>query len=208
MRIDRKHLDTTGDFLSIWGLPWPRGRNEVDTGQYDAQTDVFGASGGATLYRATMLQDIGLFDEDFFAYYEDVDLSFRAQLAGWRTFYEHQAVAYHHLSATSSKHGDLARFHSAKNFILLYAKNMPLKLYLKYCPLFVLQFLRMAASSTLRGKPGPFLRGTWAAVRLHSGTVRKRKQIQAARKVPVGYIDGILYHHRPPKPPRITEVGT
>lgn len=203
MRMDKKHLDSTGDFYSIWGLPFPRGRNEKDEGQYDKNIDVFGATGGASLYRAEMLKQIGLFDEDFFAYFEDVDISFRAQLAGWKVRYEPSAIAYHHVSGTSSRLGDFARFHSAKNFLLVYAKNMPLKLYLKYGPLFTLQLLRMALSSLLRGKFTVFLKGTWAAIKLHTSTKAKRKKIQASRKVSVTYIDSMLYHHRPPKPPEL-----
>jgi len=206
MRMDKLHLDSTGDFYSIWGLPFPRGRNEEDKVQYDTGIDVFGATGGASLYRAEMLNQIGLFDEDFFAYYEDVDISFRAQLAGWKVLYEPEAIAYHHVSATSSRLGDFARFHSAKNFLLVYAKNMPGKLYFKYLPLFTLQLLRMAASSLVRRKFKVFLRGTWAAIKLHSSTSKKRKVIQKGRKVTLKYIDNMLYHHRPPKPPVIQEV--
>lgn len=206
MRLDKKHLDSTGDFYSIWGLPFPRGRNEVDSGQYDDQSAVFGASGGATLYRARMLGDIGSFDNDFFAYFEDVDISFRAQLAGWEVTYEPGAIAYHHVSATSSRLGDFARFHSAKNFLLVYAKNMPPKLYYKYLPLFAVQFCRMGLSSLLRGKFMVFLKGSWAAIKLHRGTKSKRQKIQAARKVSNSYIDSVLTHHRPPKPPAIKET--
>jgi GT2 family glycosyltransferase len=86
-------LDSTGDFYSVWGLPFPRGRDEVDHGQYDDQREVFAGSGGASLYCAEMLRQIGLFDERFFAYFEDVDISFRAQLAGWQVRYQPTAVA-------------------------------------------------------------------------------------------------------------------
>src|SRR5665811_2212163 len=71
-------IDSTGDYLTVWGLPYPRGRGEPELDKYDEQVDIFAASGGASLYRVKMLKEIGLFDEDFFAYYEDVDLSFRA----------------------------------------------------------------------------------------------------------------------------------
>lgn len=203
MRMDKKHLDSTGDFYSVWGLPYPRGRNEIDNGQYDNQLEVFGASGGASLYRAEMLKEIGLFDEDFFAYYEDVDISFRAQLAGWKVLYEPKAIAYHFVGGTSSKLGDFARYHSAKNFLLVYAKNMPTKLYFKYLPLFTIQLMRMGLSSLVKGKFIVFLKGNWAAVKLHPSTKAKRKAIQSARKVSTQHIDSILSHHRPPKPPKL-----
>jgi GT2 family glycosyltransferase len=201
LRIDKKHIDSTGDFYTVWGLPFPRGRNEVDTGQYDTKTQIFSASGGASLYRSALFDDIGLFDDDFFLYFEDVDISFRAQLSGWSVMYEPSAVAYHHVSATSSKIGDVARYHSAKNFLLLYAKNMPKKLYFKYAPLFVLQFLRMAASSLYRGKFVVFTKGTFAAFKLHSSTVQKRRSIQRRRSASIEYIDSMLVHASPKKAP-------
>src|SRR5690606_20741179 len=95
LSADKSRIDSTGDFYTTWGLPFPRGRGEAKLTKYDNDTRVFGASGGASLYRASMLKEIGLFDEDFFAYYEDVDISFRAQLAGWKVLYVPTAEAYH-----------------------------------------------------------------------------------------------------------------
>lgn len=203
LRLDKKHLDSTGDFYSIYGMPFPRGRDELDTGQYDDQRQIFAASGGASLYRATLLKQIGLFDEDFFAYFEDVDLSFRAQLAGWQVVYEPAARAYHHVSATSAKLGNFSLYHSSKNFMLLYAKNMPLKLYLKYLPFFGYQWLRWLMSSTVRGHGLTYLKGMGAALKLCLKTAQKRRLIQASRTVSVTHIDQLLYHHRPPKPAKL-----
>lgn len=203
LRSDKKHLDSTGDFYSIWGLPFPRGRNEIDRGQYDDKLEVFGASGGASLYKTSMLKEIGLFDQDFFAYFEDVDISFRAQLAGWKVHYESKAIVYHKVGATSSKLGNFARYHSVKNIVILYTKNMPLKLYIKYLPLFGLQLLRMLVSSTLRGHLLTFLKGFGSTIWRSPSTLKKRQQIQRSRKVSVSYIDSILYHHRPPRPPKL-----
>lgn len=201
LRTDEKHIDSTGDFYTMWGLPFPRGRNQKDAGQYDKAEEVFGGSGGASLYRAELFKHIGLFDEDFFAYYEDVDLSFRAQMAGWKVRYTPKAVAYHGVGGTSSKMGDLARYHSAKNFLLLYARNMPTKLYFKYLPFFTLQLCRMAMTSIIRRKFGVFLRGSLAAVKLHFVTVKVRRANLAKQKVTTKYIDSILTHSRPPRIP-------
>ena len=207
LRMDKIYIDSTGEGYTTRGLPFPRGRNEKDQGQYDDLNDIFAATGGASLYRATLLKEIGLFDQDFFAYYEDVDISFRAQLAGWGVRYAPRAVAYHHMSGTSSKLGDFVRFHSAKNFLLVYAKNMPRKLYFKYLPLFVFQLCRMAFGSLLRGKLRVFLKGSLAAISLHPATMNKRKNIQSSRKVSVAYIDTMLTHRSPPKPPVILKAG-
>jgi GT2 family glycosyltransferase len=203
MRTDKKHIDSTGDYYSVYGMPFPRDRNKPDTGQRNNPEHIFGASGGASLYRADMLKETGLFDEAFFAYYEDVDISFRAQLAGWKVAYEPTALAYHHVSGTSSKLGNFTRYHATKNFYLLYAKNMPGWLYWKYLPLFTLQSLRLAASSTIKGGLWPFIKGSAKAFWLSPHIIKERRNIQKSRKVSLIYINSILYKHRPPKIPKI-----
>lgn len=203
LRSDKKHIDSTGDFYTIWGLPYPRGRNQEDNGQFNKKQEVFGASGGASLYRSELFKDIGLFDEDFFAYYEDVDISLRAQMAGWKIIYIPKAIAYHGIGGTSSKMGDFTRYHSAKNFLLLYSRNLPTKLYLKYLPFFTIQLLRMAVSSFLRGKFIVFTKGTLAAIKLHKKTKVERKHNLAKQKVSDEYINSIIDHSRPPKIPVI-----
>ena len=81
-------IDSTGLFLDRRRRPYDRGQMCADRGQYDHQREVFGACGAAALYRRAMLEDLAhdgeYFDEDFFAYYEDVDLAWRAQARGWR----------------------------------------------------------------------------------------------------------------------------
>lgn len=202
--MDKVHIDSTGDFYSIWAKPFPRGRNQLDVGQYDQPEEVFGASGGASLYRAELFKQIGLFDEKFFAYLEDVDMSFRTQLAGWKVLYEPTAIAYHHLSATSSRLGSFSRYHFIKNFYLLYTKNMPTKLYWKYILLFKFQSVRLAASALLRGGGWVYFTAWLKAVSLIPHIIHERRRIQNTRKVSVGYIDSILYKKRPPRIPKIS----
>lgn len=203
MRADKKHIDSTGDLLSIYGLPFPRGRNEPDEGQYDKGEYVFGATGGASLCRMTMLQKIGLFDEDFFAYYEDADISFRAQSAGWKVYYQPLAVAYHEMGATSSKMGSFARYHSVKNIILLYNRNMPGILFWKYKLLLFAQLARMLVGTVRDGVPGAFWHGLWSAIVLVPKTLARRHRYKKLRVVSSSTMDAMLYHARPPRPPKI-----
>lgn len=212
-------LDSTGDFYSTWGFPFPRGRDEVDKGQYDAEDKrvVFSGSGGASLYRAEMLQDIGLFDERFFAYGEDVDVSFRAQLAGWRVRYEPAAIVLHHIGGTSRRANStgrntdqvaenieagapsaFARYHSVKNFAYLYTKNMPGLLYWKYLPLWWAAWLMMLASDVKRGLLLTNIKGNFAALWHLPGILADRWRIQHTRTVTASYINSILYHDLPP----------
>ena len=109
-------LDSTSLFIDRRRRPYDRGQGEVDRGQFDTQSYVFGACGAAALYRRAMLDDVALggeyFDEDFFAYYEDADLAWGAQLRGWRCVYAPGAVATH-----TRGWGDTLRKkgHAAKN---------------------------------------------------------------------------------------------
>jgi GT2 family glycosyltransferase len=205
MRSDKKHIDSTADMLSIYGLPFPRGRNELDTGQYDNGEYIFGATGGASLYRMSMFYKIGLFDEDFFAYFEDVDISFRAQSAGWKVYYEPTAVAYHKIGATSSKMGSFPRYHSVKNLILLYNRNMPGLLFWKYKLRLLSQVARMFFGSLRDRQLGAFFHSLWTAFLLIPKTLWVRHKNKTLRTVPVSKIDSLLYHGRPPRPPKLTE---
>lgn len=203
MQYDKKHIDSTGDFMTVFGLSYPRGRNEVDKGQYDEKTDVFAGTGGASLYRAKMIKQIGLFDNDFFAYFEDVDISFRAQLMGWKVKYQPKAIAYHRLSATASKISGFASYNTAKNFPLLYIKNMPGWLFYKYLPLAFYWYVRMFAARLIRGGFWSFFKGWLMSVYFTPIKLVERHKIQKNRTVSIEYIDSILVHKRAPKPPKI-----
>ncbi|HRJ91244.1 MAG TPA: glycosyltransferase family 2 protein, partial [Candidatus Saccharibacteria bacterium] len=130
LHADGKTIDSTGDWYSLWGLPFPRGRN-MPASSAAKSGEVFGASGGCSLYSCSMLRDIGLFDETFFAYYEDADISFRARLRGWNVYYTHKAVAFHKQGATSSKIPGFTVYQAFKNLPLLFIKNVPLGLLFK-----------------------------------------------------------------------------
>lgn len=197
---DRVHIDSTGDFYSSWGWAYPRGRDELDRGQYDApeQRDVFCGSGGASLFRARMLEQVGLFDEDFFAYLEDQDLGFRAQLMGWRARYEPSARAYHRMMGTSAGINHFGRYQAIRNCIYLYAKNVPVPLVWKYLPKFLLGLLLMAVNDVRRRRFRSIARAYVDAAMHLPAMLGKRRRVQASRRVAVGYIDSIIVHSLPP----------
>jgi GT2 family glycosyltransferase len=206
LRSDGERIDSTGDFYSSWGWAYPRGRDELDRGQYDELREVFCGSGGASLYRATMLREVGLFDEEYFAYLEDQDLGFRAQLMGWKARYEPTAVAYHHMMGTSSTISNFDRYHALRNCIYLYVKNMPPPLHLKYLPKFALGLLLMAANDVRRRRFHRMLGAYSDAVRHLPHLLRERRRVQATRRVPVSYIDAILVHPLPPTQKRLLRI--
>ena len=189
---DRRILDGAGDVLRRSGLPYRLGHGEVDRGQYDETAFVFGACAGAALYRRSMLDEIGLFDEDFFANCEDGDLSFRAQLAGYRCLFVPGSVVYHMGSATFGKRSPTSTRLGTRNSLCMLVKNLPTPLVPGFLPFFAAgQLSRLivtASTSTL----GAHLRGLAGALRLLPLMLRKRREIQKRRQVPIGYIKELL----------------
>jgi GT2 family glycosyltransferase len=189
---DRRVLDGAGDVLRRSGLPLRMGHGEPDRGQYDETAFVFGACAGAALYRHDMLDDVGLFDEDFFANCEDGDLSFRAQLAGYRCLYAPDAVVYHMGSATFGVRSPTATRLGTRNSLCLLVKNLPTPLVPRLLPFVVAgQLSRLvvtASTFTLR----PHLEGLAGALRLLPLMLKKRREIQKRRRVSVGYIRRLL----------------
>ncbi len=201
-----EYLDSTGDLYTIWGLPYPRGRREANTSKYDHDTEVFGASGGASLYRTKVFAQIGLFDEDFFAYYEDVDISFRAQLAGWKVAYVPKAIVYHQINATSNKIKGFATYHTLKNLPLLMWKNVPWGLMPKIWPRLVLAYSGIATRALLRGQYGAFFKGIMVGTILWPKKLAERHKIQKHRKVSVSYINSIIIHDLPPNAHKLRKI--
>lgn len=121
-------IDSVGGLLIYPdGLAKGRGRLEKDTGQYDLSGAAFIPSACAGLYRRSMLEEVGLFDEDFFAYCEDTDLGLRARLAGWKTVSVPGAVVYHHYSGTGGRYTPFKAYLVERNRIWVALKNFPLR---------------------------------------------------------------------------------
>lgn len=195
---DRSHLDSTGDIYTTWGLPYPRGRKETNLHAYDDMMTIFGASGGASLYRTTALKQIGLFDEDFFAYYEDVDLSFRAQLAGWKVRFAPNALAYHQISATSSKLKGFTTYQTIKNYPWLLIKNVPVGLMPIILPRFTLAHTLFIGRAFLRGHGWYAIKGWFRCTILLPKKLWQRRHIQKHKQVTDEYIASILTWDLPP----------
>jgi GT2 family glycosyltransferase len=138
----RDHLHSAGDFYRLDGIPGNRGVWEEDRGQHDDARGLFGACAGAAAYRKAMLDAIGGFDEALGSYCEDVDLNWRARLAGYPVAYAPRAMVYHRLSATGG--GALASFFVGRNFIWVLAKNYPGALWKKHWRKIVRAQLRIA----------------------------------------------------------------
>ncbi len=132
-------FDSTGIYMTANMRHFDRGSLQPDVHQYDKREFVFGATGAACLYRREMIKDVAFngefFDDDFFAYREDADVAWRAQLMGWKCLYVPTAVAYHVRSVLPSNRSELSpviNMHSVKNRWLLRIKNMTPSLYRKH----------------------------------------------------------------------------
>lgn len=199
MSADGSHLDSTGDIYTTWGLPYPRGRDEAAGNQYDESPWVFGASGGASLYRADMLRQIGLFDEDFFAYYEDVDISFRAQLAGWKARYEPNAKVCHATSTTGRKIPGFFTYQTIKNYPFIFWKNVPTRLLPVIAPRFALAYTIFVVKGLFNPvRTLPTLKGLVVTTLLLPKKLAERWHIQRGRTVSIDYIKSILSWDLPP----------
>jgi GT2 family glycosyltransferase len=206
LHSDGKTIDSTGDQYSVWGLPYPRGRNEPTSDAYDGQTSIFGASGGASMYRVSMLRQIGTFDQDFFAYYEDIDISFRAQLAGWKVGYVPESIVYHEQGKTSSQLKGFTVYHSFKNFPMVIVKDVPKGLLHVIVPRFLVSYGAFLGSAVLRGKGWYALRGIGAFLWLLPRKLRARHVIQRGKKVDAGYISSLLLHDIPPDQTKLMKL--
>lgn len=189
----RQVLHSAGDTYGRAGVPGNRGVWQEDHGQYDDDVQVFSACGAAAAYRRSLLDEIGLLDEDFYGYCEDVDLGFRAQLAGHTCVFAPRAVVYHRLSATGG--GATASYYCGRNFINVLVKNMPGGLLRRYWRRvlasqlgFTWQSLRHLREPAARAR----LRGQLAAFKQLPLMLRKRRIIQAQRRLSDAQLEAIL----------------
>lgn len=129
---NRDVIDSAGDAYTSWGAVFNIGHNKPFGPEFATQQEVFGVCASAALARRAVLDQTGLFDENFFAYYEDIDLSYRARLMGWTCLYVPGAVVYHGYSG--STHGKTAKLGREEVYLHLtgvWIKNTPLSLVLR-----------------------------------------------------------------------------
>ena len=189
----RRILDSTGIYFTPALRHFDRGSGEADSGQYDQPEYVFGVTGAAALYRRKMIEDVSVdgqfFDEDFFAYREDADLSWRAQLLGWKCLYAPDAVAYHVRKVLPSNRAALPaiiNMHSVKNRFLMRVKNITPSLYARHFLPTTARDLLVFGGCLLREFSS--LRAFSLVVKLFPKMLTRRKQIVTRRRVGEQYM--------------------
>jgi len=181
----RELLDTAGDHYTIAGTGGKTGHlGAADKRAYNTPRKVFGACAGAAIYRRALLDDVGLFDEDFFIAQEDVDLSFRAQLKGYGCLYVPTAMVYHHLNATLQTYSRDYVYYGHRNLEYVYLKNMPLALLLLSLPLHAVDVGLSCLFFVFKGKGGAFLKAKWDVLLALPHLLQKRRTIQKTKTAP------------------------
>lgn len=169
-------LDDAGDRYCVLGWAYARGkgRKAVD---YDESTEVFAACGGAAIYRKSVFEEIGYFDEEHFAYLEDLDIGYRARIYGYHNYYEPSAKVLHFGSASSgSRYNEFKTVLSSANNVYVIGKNMPLLQLLINLPFLLLGFLVKFIFFCRKRMGILYLKGLWKGVkRCFSSAGRKAK---------------------------------
>jgi GT2 family glycosyltransferase len=177
-------INSAGDLVCRDGAPRQRGNGQADAPEWDTPASVFGAMGGAGAYRRRMLEDVGLLDERFFMYLEDVDLAFRAQLRGWACRYEPAARVLHVGGASGG--GKLESFYNGRNLIRLLAKDLPPGLVRGMLPAIVrfqVQRARQALAAWRGTAARATLRGQLAGLAGLPAHLADRRFVQQRRRV-------------------------
>lgn len=175
-------IDRAGDAYTLVGAGQLRGRGaSADT--YRQYEWIFGACAGAALYRRSMLDHIGLFDEDFFLLYEDVDLSLRACLQGYGCIYVPDAIVYHQASLSIGRDSRTSVYYGHRNLEWAWLQNLPASIlaltllpHLFYTLAAFLYFWRM-------GQGRVFLRAKADAIKGLPRALAKRRRVQSSRRI-------------------------
>lgn len=205
-KFEKNLINTVGTLIYRDGSGMERGYKEKDKGQYEKIEEIFGGCGAAVLYTRKMLKDIeyknkegknSYFDEDFFAYYEDLDLNYRSRLMGYKAYYTHLSFAFHIHSATGVSFSEFKSFHVHRNQYYVLIKNFPfpflmLSLFLfffRYCLMIISVIIKKGPSSKLKKnvKKGGLVKIVFASwkevVKNLPLLLKKRKLILKKRKI-------------------------
>jgi GT2 family glycosyltransferase len=190
---DRTVLDGAGDGFTWRGIPYRRGHGEPDDGRYDEEGPVFGACGGAAVYRTAAVEDVGGFDERFFAYYEDADWNLRAQLAGWGCRYVPSAVVFHMGSATLGRTmNDFTRYHLWRNCVWMVAKGFPAAALARHAPALLLGQALHLLDAIKDRRLSVWARALRDALRGLPAVLADRPAVQARRRARLRDLDRVV----------------
>ena len=182
----------TGDLFHAWSAGGGRGQGEKDTGQYEEEDYVFGACAGAGIYRRDFFEKVGIFDEDFFIFAEDVDINMRGQLQGFKCVYLPKAKVYHIGTATVGLYSDRYIYLCKRNDIFVLIRNYSLKLYFKYLWTILTHQLNDIKYFTYRGQGVVLFKSKIDVFKMLIPMLIRRFSIQKSRTVTDKKIDHLI----------------
>lgn len=178
-------IDDAGDFYCALGWAFARGKDRSSE-RYDRDGIVFAACAGAAIYRRKLFDEVGLFDETHFAYLEDIDIGYRANLCGYRNGYAHRAIVFHAGSGTSGgRHNPFKVSLSSRNSVYLIYKNMPLLQILLNLPFLLLGYGVKFLFFALKGMGGVYLKGIGQGLALACSKKGRAQKVRfRVKKIP------------------------
>jgi len=180
---DRDRIDDAGDYYCALGWAFARGKGKKEN-KYSKNCDIFAACAGAAIYRRELLEEnqVGLFDEEHFAYFEDIDIGYRAKIYGYRNRFAANSIVYHAGSAASgSRYNTFKTRLASRNSIYLIYKNMPFLQILLNLPFLIVGFLIKTVFFVRKGMGLDYVSGLVNGVKLSMSPAGKRHRQKFAQ---------------------------
>lgn len=176
-------LDGAGDAYHVSGLCWRRGHGKNMTSELNFKSPIFAPCAAAAAYRLSAIKQVGVFDEAYFCYNEDVDLGFRLRLIGGQCRYVESAIVHHIGSKITGKNSDFSVYYGHRNLSWTFFKNMPLPLLVLYAPQHLLMSIAVMIYYAKQGRFRIICRAKWDALKALPDIMKQRKKIQTMRCV-------------------------
>ena len=193
MFLDQRNVFyNTGDQFHAWSVGGGRGQGEKDVGQYDEEDYVFGACAGAGIYRRDFFEQVGIFDEDFFIFAEDVDINMRGQLQGFKCIYLPEAKVYHIGTATVGLYSDRYIFLCKRNDIFVLIRNYSLRMYFRYLWTILKHQFNDIKYFTDRGQGLVLFKSKLDVFKMLLPMLSRRFRIQSSRTEPDSKIESLI----------------
>lgn len=191
--FDRNVLVSAGDMMNDVGQSFPRGLDE-NKDSFNKGEEVFLVTGGASIFRRKVFEEIGFFDEDYFVYGEDSDWCFRAQLAGYKFYYEPKALVFHQCRATTKNMSKVIDYFEFRNMTITILKNFPLKLLFKKWRFVTIPLVHFNTIfyMAIKGCLKEAIRADFWIITHLIRIIKERLLIQSKRKVSIDYLDNWL----------------
>ena len=184
-------IDSAGDGYSTFGHAFKRGEGNPPE-EFSNMGYIFGACAGAALYRKKMLDEIGFLDNDFFILFEDTDLNFRAQLAGWKCLYVPDAIVYHKVGGSMKNISGGTAYYAVRNDKLVKIKNLPFSVVIRKLPCLILGEVIWFFYYIINGRFMYYLKANIDVFKTLPVYIKKRRGVMNLKKVPDRHITNLL----------------